>query len=214
MKAIRVQEFGPPEVMRLAEIPDLRPGPNQLVLRVKAAGVNPVDTYVRSGTYARKPALPYTPGSDAAGVVESVGEGTARVKVGARVYTSGTLTGAYAEQALCDERQVHPLPERVSFAQGAAVNVPYATAYRALFQRAKATPGETVLVHGATGGVGIAAVQLAVAAGLKVIGTGGTEKGRSLVSQQGAQHVLDHRGAGSYGPAPRADPGPRCRDHP
>jgi len=193
MKAIRVQEFGPPEVMRLAEIPDLRPGPNQLVLRVKAAGVNPVDSYVRSGTYARKPALPFTPGSDAAGVVESVGEGTALVKVGARVYTSGTLTGAYAEQALCDERQVHPLPEKVSFAQGAAVNVPYATAYRALFQRAKATPGETVLVHGATGGVGIAAVQQAVAAGLKVIGTGGTEKGRSLLIQQGAQYVLDHK---------------------
>ncbi len=193
MKAIRVQEFGPPEVMRLADVPDLRPGPNQLVLRVKAAGVNPVDSYVRSGTYARKPALPYTPGSDAAGVVESVGEGTARVKVGARVYTSGTLTGAYAEQALCDELQVHPLPEIVSFAQGAAVNVPYATAYRALFQRAKATPGETVLVHGATGGVGIAAVQLAVAAGLKVIGTGGTERGRELVCRQGAQNVLDHK---------------------
>lgn len=195
MKGIRVHEFGPPEVMRLMDMPDLRPGPNQLVLRVKAAGVNPVDAYVRSGMYARKPVLPYTPGSDAAGVVESTGEGISQFKVGERVYASGTLTGAYAEQALCEESQVHRLPENVSFAQGAAINVPYATAYRALFQKAKATAGETVLVHGATGGVGIAAVQLASAAGLKVIGTGGTERGRSLLIEQGAHDALDHRAA-------------------
>jgi NADPH2:quinone reductase len=193
VKAIRVREFGAPEVMRLEDTPDLRPSPKQVVLRVKAAGVNPADTYMRSGMYSRKPILPYTPGSDAAGLVESVGEGVTNVAVGARVYTSGTITGAYAEQALCEEYQVHPLPEKLSFAQGAAINVPYATAYRALFQRAKATRGETVLVHGATGGVGIAAVQLAHAAGMKVIGTGGTEKGRNLVSQLGALHVLDHR---------------------
>jgi NADPH2:quinone reductase len=136
--------------------------------------------------------LPYTPGIDAAGVVESIGEHVTDVRIGARVYTSGTLSGAYAEQALCEKFQVHPLPEKVTFAQGAAVNVPYATAYRALFQLAKASPGETVLIHGATGGVGIAAVQLAHAAGMKVIGTGGTERGRKLVSQQGAHHVLDH----------------------
>ncbi len=178
--------------MQLEEMPNLRPGPEQVVIHVKAAGVNPTDTYTRTGTYSRKPPLPYTPGIDAAGVVESIGELVTDVRIGARVYTSGTLSGTYAEQALCEKYQVHPLPEKVSFAQGAAVNIPYATAYRALFQLAKAIPGETVLIHGATGGVGIAAVQLAHAAGMKVIGTGGAERGRALVSQQGAHHVLDH----------------------
>jgi NADPH:quinone reductase len=193
MKAIRVREFGGPEVMRLEEVPDLHPGPGQVVVRVKAAGVNPVDAYIRSGMYARTPDLPYTPGFDAAGVVESVGEGVARVAAGERVYVAWSLSGTYAEQALCAESQVHPLPEKVSYAQGAALNVPYATAYYGLFLRAGATPGETVLVHGASGGVGVAAVQLARAAGMMVIGTAGTDKGREMVVQQGAHHALDHR---------------------
>jgi len=164
-----------------------------VLVRVKAIGINPVETYIRTGTHAVKPTLPYTPGADAAGVVEAIGSGVTRVKVGERVYTAGTVTGAYAEKTLCNETQVHSLPEKISFAQGAAVNTPYATAYRALFQRAKALPGETVFVHGASGGVGIAAIQLARAVGLKVIGTAGTEKGRALVAEQGAHHVLDHR---------------------
>jgi NADPH2:quinone reductase len=159
---------------------------------VKATGVNPTDTYTRSGT-SRRPPLPYTPGIDGAGVVESVGEGVAGVRVGARVYLSGTITGAYAEEAICEETQVHSLPEKVSFAQGAGINIPYATAYRALFQLAKATPGEVVLIHGGTGGVGIAAIQLARAAGMKVIGTGGTERGRNLATEQGAHNMLDHK---------------------
>lgn len=192
MKAIRVPEFGPPEVMKLEEMPDLQPGPKQVVIQVKATGVNPVDSYVRTGAYSRKPALPYTPGTDGAGLVESVGPGTRWVVAGARVYLSGSLTGTYAEQALCEESQVHHLPEGLTFAQGAAVGIPYATAYRALFQRSGARPGETVLVHGATGGVGIAAVQLSCAAGLTVIGTGGTDKGRALLKGQGAHFVLDH----------------------
>ncbi len=192
MKAIRVRAFGGPEAMVLEDMPDLHAGPKQVLVRVKAAGVNPTDTYTRSGT-SRRPPLPYTPGIDAAGLVESVGEGVTGVKVGARVYLSGTISGAYAEQALCEEYQVHPLPDKLTFAQGAGVNVPYATAYRALFQLAKATPGEIVLVHGASGGVGVAAMQLARAAGMKVIGTGGTERGRKLAIEQGAHHVLDHR---------------------
>jgi NADPH2:quinone reductase len=193
MKAIRVRGFGGPEVMKLEEVSDPKPDAGQVVVLVHAIGVNPVDTYIRSGTYARKPALPYTPGTDAAGVVESVGQGVARVAVGERVYMAWTLSGAYAERALCTESQVHALAQQVSYAQGAAVHVPYATAYRALFQLARATPGESVLIHGASGGVGIAAVQLARAAGLKVIGTGGTDRGRKLVAAQGAHHVLDHR---------------------
>ncbi len=196
MKAIRVHEFGGPEVMRMEEVPDLKPGAGQAVVRVKAAGVNPADTYIRTGTYVRKPALPYTPGMDAAGTVEAVGSGVTHVAVGARVYIAGTTSGAYAEQALCEESQVHPLPQRASFAQGAGVGVPCVTAYRALFQLARPAPGETLLVHGATGAVGLAAVQMGRTAGLRVIGTGGTEKGRVLVAKEGAHEVLDHRAAG------------------
>lgn len=195
MKAIRVNEFGGPEVLRVEEIDAPRPGAGQVVVRVKAAGVNPVDTYIRNGAHVVKPNLPYTPGLDAAGTIESVGEGVERVRAGERVYTAGSLTGTYAELALCKEVQVHRLPERVSYAQGAGVFTPYATAHRALFGRAQGRPGETVLVHGASGGVGTAAVQFARAAGFKVIGTGGTEEGRRLVAEQGAHHVLDHNGA-------------------
>jgi NADPH2:quinone reductase len=192
MKAIRVHEIGGPEVMRLEEVPDPQPMAGQVLVRIHAVGVNPFDTYMRAGAYSIKPVLPYTPGDDAAGVVEVIGEGVKRVTAGDRVYTARTVSGAYAEAAVCDEAQVHRLPKNVSFAQGAAVNVPYATAYRALFQHAHALPGETVLVHGATGGVGIAGTQLARAAGLTVIGTGGTEQGRQLVKEQGAHHVIDH----------------------
>jgi NADPH2:quinone reductase len=193
MKAIRVHEFGGPEVLKLEEVPDLQAAAGQVVVRVKAAGVNPYDTYTRLGTYAIKPALPYTPGGDAAGTVDSVGAGVEAFAPGDRVYVGGTLTGAYAEQTLAEAWQVHPLPPNVTFAQGAGVNVPYATAYRALWQIARAQAGETVLIHGASGGVGVAGVQLARAAGMTVIGTGGTERGRELAAVQGAHHVLDHR---------------------
>jgi NADPH2:quinone reductase len=192
MKAIRVEQFGGPEVMRITEIRDPQPAADQVLVRLRAIGVNPVDTYVRAGTYARKPDLPYTPGTDAAGEIESVGEKVTEFKTGDRVYLSGALTGSYAEKALCEISDVHALPKNVSFAQGAAVGVPSATAYRALFFRGEARPGETVLIHGATGGVGTAAVQLARASGLRVLGTGGTEAGRKLVREQGAVDVFDH----------------------
>jgi NADPH2:quinone reductase len=198
MKSIRVAKFGPPDVMKLVELPDPSPQAGQVLVRVSAAGVNPVDTYVRAGTYAMKPPLPYTPGSDGAGVVDAVGANMSRVKAGDRVYFAGTAPGfgAYATHTICAETQVHPLPDRVSFAQGAGIGVPYATAYRAIFHRAHARPGETVLVHGATGGVGLAAVQILVASGVRVVGTGGTEQGRALVKEQGAWQVTDHRAAG------------------
>ena len=196
MKTIRVHEFGGPEVMKLEEVPDLIPGPGQVVVRVHAAGVNPVESYVRTGTYAMKPNLPYTPGNDGAGIVAAVGAGVTRVKAGDRVYTSGALNGTYAEQTLCLEAQVHRLPDNVSFEQGAAMGVAYGTAYRGLFQRGDAKAGETVLVHGASGGVGTAAVQLARAAGIVVIGTAGSDAGLTLVKEQGAHHVLNHASEG------------------
>ncbi|MBI3108841.1 MAG: NADPH:quinone reductase [Candidatus Rokubacteria bacterium] len=197
MKAIRISEYGGPSVLKLAEVPAPEPGPNQVVVRNHAVGVNPVDTYLRGNVDNRGPKLPYTPGVDSAGVVEAVGAGVTAVKPGERVYVGGTLSGAYAELSLCEQPQVHPLPVNVSFAQGAAMNVPYATAYHALFNRAHGQAGETVLVHGASGGVGIGAVQLARARGLTVIGTAGTERGRRLVLAEGAHHVLDH-GAPGY----------------
>src|SRR5881628_1818399 len=193
MKAIRVHEFGGPEVLRVEEVPTPEPGPGEVLVRMHAIGVNPVETYIRAGTYAYKPALPYAPGNDGAGVVEQVGPNVNKFKPGDRVYTAGSLSGTYAEFALCRAEQVHPLPSNVSFAQGAAMGTPYATAYRGLFQRAKAKPGETLLVHGASGGVGTAAVQLARARGLRVLGTAGTERGLQLVREQGAHHVFDHR---------------------
>jgi NADPH2:quinone reductase len=195
MKAIRVHEFGAPQVMKLEDVPDPKPAAGQVVVRVHAAGVNPVDTYVRSGAYARKPSLPYTPGSDGAGVVEAVGDGVKRLKAGDRVYLAGALGGTYAQKTLCLESQAQPLPEKVSFAQGAGVWVPYGTAYRALFQLIDSKPPDVVLVHGASGGVGTAAVQLARAAGMTVIGTAGTDKGKELVRKEGAHHVLDHNAA-------------------
>jgi NADPH2:quinone reductase len=195
MKAILVRQTGAPDVMRVETIPDLQPAVGQVLVRVRAAGVNPVDTYIRSGAYARAAALPYTPGMDAAGVVERVGDGVTQWKPGDRVYVAGCLTGAYAEQTLCTPEQLHALPDKCSFAQGAALGVPYATAYRALFHKGRATAGRTLLVHGASGGVGLAAVQLARAAGLRVFGTAGTAAGRALVTREGAHEALDHRDA-------------------
>lgn len=196
MKAIRIHEFGDPKVMKLEDVPDPKPGPGQVVVRVRAIGVNPVEVYMRSGNYPRKPTLPFTPGLDAAGVVEAVGDGVKNVKKGDRVYTVGTITGAYAEMTLCDAHRLYPLPEKVTFQQGAAITIPYATAYRALFLRGHALAGEWILVHGASGGVGVAAVQLGRAYGMKVIGTAGTDRGKKLVEQEGAHHVLDHKAAG------------------
>jgi NADPH2:quinone reductase len=196
LKAIRVHKFGAPGVMKLEAVDDPRPGPGQVVVKVHAIGVNPVDTYIRSGAYAIRPSLPYTPGADAAGLVEAVGESVSRLTEGDRVYVAGTLSGTYAEKTLCECSQVHPLPEGVTFSQGASIGVPYAAAYRALFTRARAEPGEVLLIHGASGGVGLAATQLALAAGVHVIGTSGTEEGRELVAAQGADHVLDHNDHG------------------
>jgi NADPH2:quinone reductase len=176
--------------------------------------VNPVETYIRSGTYAYKPALPYTPGSDAAGVVDAVGEGVTGLAVGDRVYTAGPMfasSGAYAEQLVTEARTVHALPAALTFAQGAAVGVPVSTAWRALFQKARVEPGESVLIHGGSGAVGTAAVQLARAAGLTVIATAGSAKGLALVRELGAHHAIDHSQA-DYRAAIKAATGGRGPD--
>ena len=200
MRAIRVHQFGDPSVMKIEDVAERAVGAAQVLVSVKAAGVNPVDTYIRSGNYASLPSLPYTPGADAAGVVEAVGGDVRDFKSGDRVYISGTVDGrafgAYAEKAICAVEQVHRLAPQATFEEGAGVGVPYVTAWRALFDKGRALPGETVLIHGASGAVGTAAVQIASAAGMRVIGTAGTERGRQLARDQGADDVFDHTAAG------------------
>jgi len=195
MKAIVVKEFGAADVMQFEEIAPPEPDENQVLVRIKAAGVNPVDTYIRAGLYAQKPALPYTPGKDGAGIVEKNGARVTEFKPGDRVLTADAGSGTYAEFAVFGEKQLVKLPENVSFEEGAGVFVTYATAYRGLFEKARARAGETVLIHGASGGVGVAAIQWAKNAGLTVIGTASSDDGKKLVKEQGADFVVDHSAA-------------------
>jgi len=196
MKAILVRQFGGPEVLKLEEVPTPKPAAGQVLVKIHAAGVNPADTYARTGNYAVLPSLPYTPGTDGAGVVDSIGDGVKKVKPGDRVYVAKSLSGTYAEYAVALETQVWRLPDRISFAQGAGVFIPYGTAYHAIYHQAKAHAAETVLVHGASGGVGIASVQIARALGLTVFGTAGSAKGLELAQREGAHQIFDHSKSG------------------
>ena len=190
MKTIQAQYHGDP--FQLNQNPDLFAADQQILISVKAAGVNPVDTYIAAGTNGYTATFPHTPGKDAAGVIIALGDKVSGFKVGQRVYCAGTLTGASAELALASPAQVFPLPEALSFEQGACLGTPYATAWRALFIRANCQAAETVLIHGASGGVGLAAVQLAKAAGCKVFASAGSEQGCALLQQQGADLVVNH----------------------
>ncbi|XP_034878646.1 quinone oxidoreductase-like [Mirounga leonina] len=194
MRAIRVFEFGGPEVLKLqSDIAVPIPKDHQVVIKVHACGVNPVETYIRSGTYSRKPLLPYTPGSDVVGIIEAVGDNVSTFKKGDRVFTTSTISGGSAEYALAADDSVYTLPEKLDFQQGAAIGIPYFTAYRALLHSARVKAGESVLVHGASRGVGLAACQIARAYGLKVLGTASTEEGQNIVWQNGAHEVFSHR---------------------
>eukprot|EP01097_Dermamoeba_algensis_P001913 TRINITY_DN1751_c0_g1_i2.p1 TRINITY_DN1751_c0_g1~~TRINITY_DN1751_c0_g1_i2.p1 ORF type:complete len:225 (+),score=43.62 TRINITY_DN1751_c0_g1_i2:46-675(+) len=195
-QAIVVREFGAPSVLKVESLPVPTLKDNEVLVDVKAVGVNPVETYVRNGVYPRLPSLPWTPGMDCAGVVSAVGPQVTKWKLGDRVCTTSTITGAYAEKTVTNENQLLKLPESLSFEQGAAVGIPYATAYHSLFQKCRARKGESVLVHGGSGGVGIAAIQLATAAGLTVIATAGTKEGEALCKENGAHYVLNHKQEG------------------
>jgi len=192
MKSIHVSSFGEPSVLKLEEAPELSRKPGQILVRLHAAGVNPVEAYIRAGKYARLPSLPYIPGADGAGVIVETDDESPSLTPGDRVYLTGSLTGTYAEEALCTPDQLNPLPDQISFEQGAALGVPYGTATWALFNRGHAQSGETLLVHGASGGVGLAAVQLAHAAGMRVLGTAGSAEGLELIRQNGAEAAFDH----------------------
>jgi len=196
MKAIRAHSFGGPEVLTFDDLPDPVPGADEIVFDMRAAGVNPADTYMRNGTYAIVPPLPYIPGGDAAGIVSAVGANVTAFKVGDKVFAgtalSFDLTGCYSEKIVRKASEVLPLPANVSFAQAAAFGVSYTTAHYALFQRGGAKRGETVFIHGASGSVGTAAIQLAKRAGLRVIGSAGTVKGLALILAEGADEAVDH----------------------
>jgi len=201
MKAIVVSEFGKPEVLKYVDHPKPEPTDEQLLIEVKAIGVNPVDTYKRSGygTYATSK-LPYIPGgSDAAGIISQVGKSLqSRFKVGERVFTTGSITGTYAQYMLSTPNDVFPLPETLTFEQGAGIWVPYGTAYRAMNLKGQVSKGQIVLVHGASGGVGTACVQIGQQVGAFVIGTASTEEGRTLVKNLGAQVIFDHKNNPDY----------------
>ncbi|MBX5467288.1 MAG: NADPH:quinone reductase [Firmicutes bacterium] len=188
MRAIVVRALGGPEGMHLQEETLPPPGPGEVRVRLYAAGVNPVDRMTRLGAVGQA-AVPYIPGSDGAGEVIAVGPGVTRVQVGDRVYVAGAPT--YAEETNAPEAAVWPLPAHLSFEQGAAIGIPYLTAWRAL-TLSGAVPGDWVLVHGASGGVGMAAVQIGRAHGLRVVGTASTEAGRELVQAHGAEAALAH----------------------
>lgn len=211
MKRIVVEGFGNPDVLRYVESLDPTPGDGEVVVRVHAAGVNPADVYIRTGQYAFPlPSLPYTPGFDCAGEILAIGPGVDRWRIGDRVFVvdvDGSTSGTYAQAARCADHTVRPLAGWLSFAAGAALGIPAVTAYRALHQRGDARVGETVLVHGASGGVGSLVVQMAVAGGLTVIGTAGTTAGREAVSAHGAHHVLDHTAPGYLDAVPRLTDG-------
>ncbi|MEH7159374.1 NADPH:quinone reductase [Neobacillus drentensis] len=195
-----MSSFGEPEVLKLAEVEEPVPAENEVRVRLYCAGVNPAETYIRAGGYAFfNPELPYIPGFDGSGVVDEIGPGVTRLKTGDRVFVASALakrkTGTYAEKVVCDVTAVHKLPESLSFEQGAALGIPVTAAYRSLFHRAHLKPGETVLIHGASGGVGILAIQLAKYVGAQVIGTAGTEENMELVRKYGADAVLNHNQA-------------------
>lgn len=192
MKAIQIQQYGPASELALEETPTPSINAEQILVAVKAAGVNPVDTYIRSGTNNYTANFPHTPGLDGAGEVVEIGDNVTGFHLGQRVYFSRNLTGSAAEFAVCIPTHTFPLADALSYEEGACLGIPYTTAHRALLGRANAKTGETVLVHGATGAVGIAVIQLAKAMGMNVVATAGTPEGRALLEKQGIHTILDH----------------------
>lgn len=196
MKAICINEFGDASVLQLENMSDPIPAANEVVIDMMAAGVNPADTYMRTGTYAIKPELPYTPGGDAAGIISAVGADVTAVSIGDRVATgtafSSVRLGCYAEKILRNENDVIKIPDQLSFSQATAMGVSYPTAHQALFNRGRLTAEDTVFIHGASGSVGTSAIQLAKRAGAKVIGSAGTQAGLTLIKAQGVDLAVDH----------------------
>jgi NADPH2:quinone reductase len=190
VKAIQFKEVGGPDVMKLVEVatPEVRPG--MIRMRVHAAGINFADTFFREGNYLIKPKLPDTPGMEAAGVIDAVGAGVEGLTPGMRIAAVGLK--AYAEYALFYANQVIPLPDYVSFEEGAAFPIQTLTAWFMIHTAHHMTPGQTVLVHSAAGGVGIVAMQIAKAAGARVIGTVSSDSKIAIAKEYGADEVINY----------------------
>jgi NADPH2:quinone reductase len=191
MKALLCTRHGDPELLEWTEVPEPMPGPGQARIRVEAAGVNFPETLIIRDMYQFKPPLPFTPGGEAAGVVEAVGEGVSKVKPGDRVIAM-TGTGAFAEKLLASEAQIVPISGAMPFDIAAGFTMTYGTSHHALKQRGELKPGETLLVLGAAGGVGIAAVELGVLMGAKVIAAASSDEKLALARKYGATETINY----------------------
>lgn len=191
MKAIVCSELGPPSKLSVRQVDEPEPGPGEIVVDVAAAGLNFPDTLVIEGKYQFKPELPFTPGGEAAGVISAVGEGVGHLSVGQRVIALSTY-GAFAEKWAVPATGVIPIPDALDFESAAGFALTYGTSYHALVQRAQMQAGETLLVLGAAGGVGSAAVEIGKHLGATVIAAASTQEKLEFVSDLGADHLIDY----------------------
>ncbi|WP_213778397.1 NADPH:quinone oxidoreductase family protein [Caballeronia sp. dw_276] len=191
MRAIRCNQYGPPDSLVLETLPDLKPGADEVVIDVRAASVNFPDVLIIQNKYQTKPELPFTPGAEFAGVVREVGANVRRLKVGMRV-AAYTAQGAFADQAVAREAACIPLPEDIDFSSASAVTLAYGTSHHAVVDRAALKAGETLLVLGAAGGVGLAAVEIGKALGARVIAAASSAEKLALCVEHGADATIDY----------------------
>ncbi|AUD01739.1 NADPH:quinone oxidoreductase family protein [Spirosoma pollinicola] len=191
MKAILCRAFGLPDTLTLEEVPSLVPGPGEVLTQVKACSLNYPDTLTIRNLYQFKPSLPFSPGSESSGIVMAVGEGVRHVKPGDHVFTFGSH-GGLAEERISDARATIPLPDGMDFITGASTLYAYGTSYHALKDRAQLKPGETLLVLGAAGGVGLAAVELGKLMGATVIAAASTDEKLAVCQEKGATHLINY----------------------
>ena len=191
MKAVLCKEYGLPDSLVLAEVEPLRPGKGQVVISVKACGVNFPDTLIIQGKYQLKPDMPFTPGSEIAGIVKEVGEGVEHVQVGEHVIAF-TSVGGFAEEVATDAAKLIKMPSGMDFATAAAFTLVYGTSHHALKDRAQIKPGETLLVLGAAGGVGLAAVELGKVMGAHVIAAASSAEKLAVCQQHGADELINY----------------------
>lgn len=191
MRAVLCKAYGPPESLVIEEIESLKPGPGQTVVEVKACGINFPDILIIQGKYQFKPEMPFTPGGEVAGLVKAVGAQVEGVKVGDRVIAF-TGWGGFAEEVLADARQLIPIPEQMDFATASAFVMAYGTSHYALKDRAKLQPGETLLVLGAAGGVGLAAVEIGKVMGAQVIAAASSEEKLAVCREHGADECINY----------------------
>jgi NADPH:quinone reductase len=191
MKAVLCKAYGLPDTLVLEDVDSLTPAAGEVVISVKACGVNFPDTLIIQGKYQFKPAMPFSPGGEVAGVVKLIGEGVTNVKVGDAVIAF-TGWGGYAEEAKCVAANVIPMPPGTPFPLAASFTLAYGTSYHALKDRAQIKPGETLLVLGAAGGVGLAACEIGAAMGARVIAAASTDDKLAICKQHGATDIINY----------------------